>query len=404
MQFVFEAMQSDGRTVVDRLEAGGRTEAVAALRERGLIVLRLDEQVVAAKAATAAWLNRWSQGITLRDTVLLTRQLQMLLEAGCPLVPALVAAESQTNKPLMRAILHRVRIRVEEGESLSAALADERRHFDPVFLSMVAAGEATATLPKVFGRLAALAQQQQQARRMLTGALLYPAVLCVMLAAVMLVLLFFVVPRFRTLFLSLNSPLPPTTLLLFDLSRWLATWWPAVATAVVLLGFGVVLALHLPRTRTALDGLLLRLPLVGRVLARLTLAKVLRVWAAMLRSHVPLLETIDQSREAVRNARFLRMLEDVKESVSSGGRVGQALHDAQLADPIVVSAIRTGEENGRLSEAIDFVSGWVDEDNATLLQSLTRLAEPLLLALMGVVVGFVAMSLFLPLFDLATAG
>lgn len=123
----------------------------------------------------------------------------------------------------------------------------------------------------------------------------------------------------------------------------------------------------------------------------------------MLRCHVPLLETIRQSREAVRNGAYLHLLAQVEEVVTSGGRVGPALAEAGIADPIIVSALRTGEENGRLAEAAEFVSNWMDEDNANAVQQLTRLTEPLLLAVMGVFVGFIAMSLFVPLFDMATA-
>jgi type IV pilus assembly protein PilC len=152
-----------------------------------------------------------------------------------------------------------------------------------------------------------------------------------------------------------------------------------------------------------LDRFVLRVPFVGPLVARMILARIVRVWAAMLRCHVPLLEAIQQSRAAVTNQTFLKLIADVEEAVSSGGRMAQALGAAGLADPIIVSAIRTGEENGRLADAAEFVSSWMDEDNVSTVQQLLRLAEPLLLAVMGVVVGFVAMSLFVPLFDLAGA-
>lgn len=402
MRYAIEALRPDGTTVAECIEAGDRHAAVESLREKGLMVLRLEEQAGESPARAPAAHGPGSR-ITGRDLVLFTRQMKMLLEAGAPVVPALEAAGQQNAKPAMRALLERVRLAVEEGDSLADALDKERTVFDPVFRSMIAAGEATASLPQVFGRLGALAEQRQQVRKMVVGALLYPAVLSVLLVGVVGVLLFFVVPRFSVLFLNLNSPLPASTKLLFELSGTLKEHWPYPAAGVVALLVAFVVAWHLPNARTWLDDVLLRLPLVGRVTTRLTLARVVRVWAAMLRCHVPLLEAIRQSREAVNNARFLRLITQVEEAVASGGRMAQALATTGLADPILVSALRTGEENGRLAEAVDFVSGWLDEDNATLMAGLTRLAEPLLLAFMGVVVGFVAMSLFLPLFDMATA-
>ncbi|MCK4340903.1 MAG: type II secretion system F family protein [Phycisphaerae bacterium] len=402
MQFAYEAMRPDGSTVAAQLEAGSRAEAVDALREQGLIVLKLDADARSA-AEGASGLQLHSSKITTRDLILFTRQMKMLLESGAPLVPALLATEEQTAKPTVQALLGRLRERVEEGDSLCDALEPERRFFDPVFRSMIATGEATASLPEVFGRLCDLAQQRQQTRKQILGALLYPAILCVLLTGVVGILLLFVVPRFRALFLSLNKPLPGSTKLLFAASEGLKHGWPYLLGGVVVVVVAVILCFRLPGTRRWLDHFVLKLPVVGRLVSRLIFARVVRVWAAMLRSHVPLLEAINQSREAVTNTAFLRLIADVEESVSTGGRMGQSLAATGLADPVIVSAIRTGEENGRLAEATDFVSGWMDEDNATMIQHVTRLAEPLLLVVMGLIVGFVAMSLFLPLFDLATA-
>jgi len=403
MHFAVEAMRPDGTVVAERLVAADRAAAVETLREKGWIVMRLEE-VAQPRTVLPGSLPLRSGKPSARDLILFTRQMKMLLEAGAPLVPALEAAGNQTSKPAMRALLARLRSAVEEGDSLAAALEAEGAAFDPVFRSMIAAGEATASLPDVFGRLSHLAQQQLQVRKMIIAALVYPAVLVVLLIGVMCVLLFFVVPRFSVLFSNLRSPMPASTRFLFDLSAWLKNGWPYVLAGAFALVAAGVIAWCLPGTRARLDALTLRLPVIGKLAARLILARVIRVWAAMLRCHVPLLEAIRQSRDAVSNVAFLNMIAQVEETVSSGGRMAQAIAATNLADPIIVSALRTGEENGRLVEAVDFVSSWMDDDNTSAVQSLTRLAEPLLLALMGVVVGFVAMSLFLPLFDLAMAG
>jgi type II secretory pathway component PulF len=401
MQFAVEAMRPDGTTVTERLEAHDRDAALDGLRSKGLVVLRLNEAGT-ADAHAAPRLDHGAK-IRSRDVILLTRQLKMLLEAGAPLVPALEAAAEQTAKPGVRAVLGRLRERVEEGDSLSDALEAEHGAFNPVFCTMIAAGEATASLPQVFGRLCQLTQQQLQTRKMVLGAMIYPSLLSILLTGVVIVLLTFVVPRFRPLFETLRTPLPVTTHLLFAASEQFLASWPYILGGV-LVGLGVLVAgLRSRQMRVWLDELAMRLPIIGRVMARLIFARVLRVWAAMLRCHVPLLETIRQSREAITNVAFLRLLSDVEERVASGGRMGQALAATGLADPVIVSALRTGEDNGRLAEAAEFVSDWMDEDNTSTLQHLTKLAEPVLLVVMGLVVGFVAMSLFLPLFDLAAA-
>ncbi|GEM_PF-157254 len=422
MLFMYEAMRADGTLVTDRIEAGSRTDAASSLREKGLLILRLDEppgaqprpapsgsvRSVELRALRPARrlppaLRLARSKVTTRDLILFTRQMRMLLEAGSPVVSALLAVEEQVTKPAVKALVRRLRERVEKGDSLSRAVEAEPGPFDPVFRSMIAAGETTASLPQVFARLAELAQQREQTRKLVIGALLYPAILTGLLAVVLSVLLFFVVPRFKVLFLNLKSPLPLTTKLLFECSDLAKNNWPYAAGGLAIAVTGLVLTLRMPRVRAWLDDRFLRLPMVGPLLSRLILARVMRVWAAMLRCHVPLLDTIRQSREAVTNAAFLQLISQVEESVSSGGRIGQALGATRLADPMIVSALKTGEENGRLAEAADFVSAWLDEDNATAVQHLARLVEPSMLAAMGLVVGFVAMSLFIPLFDLATA-
>jgi type II secretory pathway component PulF len=403
VQFTYEAMSSDGRIVADRIDGTTPTEAGDTLRANGLMVLRLDA-VRGGAGAESNDKQRRSGRMKSRDLMLFTRQLKMLLEAGSALVPALEAIEQQASKASVRQLVGLIRRHVEAGGTLTDAFREHQDVFKPVFCSMVAAGEATATLPETFDRLNELTVRQQKTRRTVTGALLYPAILSLLCLAVAGVVVGFVVPRFTDLFKNLGSPLPPVTQLLFAVSNQALAYWPVGAAVLAALAIGLVIALRLERLRLRLDTLLLKVPIVGRIAARLTFARVLRIWAAMLRSHVPLLDTIQHSRTALTNAAFIELLGQVEDAVAGGGSIGRTLTESGLVEPVIASAIRTGEENGRLSDAVDFVSSWTDQDNAQLIANLTRVVEPALLAVMGVFVGLVAMSLFIPLFDLATAG
>lgn len=404
MQFTYEAMSFDGRVVSDRIDGNTPGEVAEALRADGLTVLRLEAARGAARRDAAAEPQRRSGSVKSNDLVLFTQQLKMLLEAGSALVPALEAVEQQATKPSVRQLVRGVRQHVEEGGTLTEAFRERPEAFKPVFCSMVAAGEATATLPQTFDRLNELAVRQQKTRKTIMGALLYPAILSVLCIAVAGVVVGFVVPRFTDLFKNLGSDLPPVTQLMFDISGYALDYWPVGAAALAVLLVGLVISWRVQRLRLVLDALLLKTPVVGRLVARLTFARVLRIWAAMLRSHVPLIETIQHSRSALTNAAFVRLVSDVEEAVAGGGSIGRTLAESGLVQPVIASAIRTGEENGRLSEAVEFVSTWLDHDNGQLVASLTRVVEPALLAGMGLFVGLVAMSLFIPLFDLAMAG
>jgi len=408
MEFAFEAMNREGRVVRDRIEAEDRTQAADMLRSRNLLLLRLERARDDAGGTMAA--RAWplparlaDRRPGLHDLVLFTRQMKMLLEAGAPLVPALQAIELQTHKPSFRRILRALREQLERGRSLTEALREHGQVFSPVFSSVVAAGEATAALPEAFERLSRLLHRQQQIRRSVVGATIYPAVLTLLLIGVLAVLVGFVVPRFAQLFENLNHPLPPATLALLTVSETLRAHWPLLLGGLGAATAAGVILLRQMAVQDSLEQILQRLPLIGPRLRRLELARVLRVWAALLRSHVPLLETLEHSRNTVGSVAFRRLIERVAENVAGGGRVGRSLADSGLVEPVLASAISTGEENGRLAEAVEFVSNWLDEDNAQGIQQLTRAAEPVLLACMGLIVGGVALALFVPLFDVATA-
>lgn len=404
MRFAYQAMTNDGQLLSDRIDAATSSEAAETLRAGGLTVLRLEPTRADHAASNLPTFTRPSRALKLADLVLFTRQMKMLLEAGAALVPALEAIAEQTAKPSFAALLHDIRQDVEKGGTLSDAFRQHPNIFKPVFCSMVAAGEATASLPESFGRLNELAVRQRQVRKRVIAALLYPSILSVLCIAVAGVVLGFVVPRFTELFNNLNSPLPTVTRVLFAVSQQTLHYWPVGAAGVVALVSGLAITFRVGRVRRRFDTLILQAPIIGRIASRLIFARVLRIWAAMLRCHMPLLETIQHSQSAVTNAVFIGLVRDVEEAIASGGSIGRTLAESGLVEPVIASTIRTGEENGRLSEAVEFVSAWMDDDNSQLVAGLTRAAEPALLTVMGLFVGLVAMSLFIPLFDLATAG
>ena len=402
MEFAYEALTADGTLVRDRVKATDVAQAIESLRSQALVVLQVEKATTPSQRTSRLGAWRGRQKVTERDLVLFTRQMKMLLEAGAAVVPALTTLEQQTAKPAFRSILHKVRCAVEDGGRLSEALRDNASIFTDVFCTMVAAGEMTGTLPKVFDRLSDLAYRRYQVRNTIVGAMIYPALVCVLSVFVIGLLLGFVVPRFRTLFLDLNAELPATTWFMLDCSLLFTTYWPVLLAAAVGLTISACLLSRNERFRAKAGVAILKVPLLGRLTARLIFASVLRVWAALLQSRVPLLEALQQSKGAIRNRAFLEVIEKVEEATSSGGHVGRTLAASPLVDPMLASAITTGEENGRLAEAVDFASTCADEDNAQLIGTVTRIVEPALIALLGLIVGLVAMALFLPIFDLAT--
>ncbi|MBL8877850.1 MAG: type II secretion system F family protein [Phycisphaerales bacterium] len=403
MEFVCEALSQDGQVRAQSVEAPSVSEAADQLRRQGLLVVNVRPAEARDGAQKFAFTllpkRRMSGGQSL---VLFSRAMKMLLESGAPLVVSLEAVERQLAGNDFRKTIEKLREAVEQGASLSNAMESEPV-FSPTVRSMVAAGEATATLPKCFAQISDLLEEQFRTRKLVAGAMTYPLILTGMISVVLIVILTFIVPRFKAMFDALRAPVPMSTQIMMSVSEWMVANGAILGGVSAALVGGAIFAVRRPAVRAFLSATILKLPLLGPLGTRLILARLLRIWSAMLNSHVPLLDVIQKSAEAVRGTAFAGLTADIEEALSTGRRMGAVLSGSKHVPPIVSSAIATAEENARLAEAVTFVSGWMDEDNSRSIQQLARIAEPLLLAAMGFVVGGIALSLFLPLFDMTSA-
>jgi type II secretory pathway component PulF len=338
-----------------------------------------------------------------KQKVLFARQMSMLMGVGTGVVPALGAIVKQvTDERWRKGMLH-VRDEVEQGAPLAAAMAREPDLFNQVFCSMVAAGEATATLPATFSRLSDLAKQQWETRNRVVGAAIYPVVLICICLGVISILVLFVLPRFETLFETIHVDLPVTTAKLMVLSRFIKSYGLEVGGAVASAIVAVAVYLRSRSGQQMVDWVSLRVPLLGHLIKSLIVARTCRLLGVMLAARVSLLESVELTLSATRHSDFRRLLEKLKQDVTEGRPLAESMESSSLIDPAIVQAIAAGEESGNLGMALTFVADWLDEENRSTIAALSKVFEPLVLVVMGVVVGGVAISLFLPLFDMAAA-
>jgi type II secretory pathway component PulF len=252
-------------------------------------------------------------------------------------------------------------------------------------------------------RLAVLVRKQLQVRRSIVGAAIYPALLVVVAAAVLVVLLTFVLPRFAELFKSLDTPLPPTTQFLMSLSAGLRNyWWLLLALAIPLAGCAMAW-LKTESGRRTIDSLVLRLPQFGAIVKSFATARLTRILGILLQGHVPLIEALQLTRGACSNHHYSDLIGGALEAVTRGDSLAVALSDERLIAPSVQEAIVSGERSGQLAPLLTTLADFMDESNEVTVRALTSILEPLILVVLGVLVGFVAVSLFLPLFDLTAA-
>jgi type IV pilus assembly protein PilC len=405
MAFAYEAFDSGGRRVSGLLEAESAAQATDQLHARGLFVSRVTEKKDAPAAASRMPRKPLLAGRpgTTRDLMLLAQQTSMMLRAGSRVVPALEALESQISKPSWREVVCDLRQQVETGSLLSRAMAGYPEIFTNTWRAIVASGESTGQIGQAFDQLAAMTKQQHQTRVRVIGALIYPAVLLAMSFSAVSVLTFFVLPRFGNLYATLKTPLPAMTQWMLAVSGFVIAHKLPVGAAVLTVLASPFLAWRVPAVRIKVDALLVYLPLVGKVVRQIILAKILRVWGTAIHSKVPLLESLELSRNVTRNALFTGLVDQVTVAVSEGRSIGQCLMESDLVPKTMASAIATGEQSGQLGESLLFLAEYADDENAQMLATITRLIEPVILVLMGTTVGTVAVSLFLPLFDLTSA-
>ena len=419
MKLAYQAVDATGKMVSDTIEAADVAEAIELLRRQGLFASDVRPATGAAgradangsSAASSGGLaglfpgrgKRLSGAKRLKNLAMFTRQLQVLVSSGTPLVQAIASLERQAKDRAWRDVLGDLRVKIEEGATLSEAMAHQPRVFDPVCRSLIAAGESGGSFDQMLERLATLCRKQTQIRSAITGAMVYPCLLIVIAVNVLGVMLLFVLPRFTGLFEQLDAELPPTTKLLVAASDFLRGYWWAALIGLAAAAFGVRAWARSKAGREALDAVVLKLPMFGPIVKNFAVARIARVLGVLVVGKVPLLDALALARQTASNVRYNRLMASAELAVERGSSISAAFADSTLVDPSLVEAIRSGEQSGQIGPLLLNIADFLDEDNEVVIKSLTSIIEPVILIGLGLMVGFIAMSMFLPLFDLTSA-
>ena len=413
-RFRYQAFDLTGKASSGTLDATDAAEATEALRRQGLYASEIRPAAAGdargpalsyatpSAAAGGARRRMWT-GRKLKNLAMFTRQMSVLVSSGTPVVQALNALERQSKDAAWRQVVAGVRDRVEQGSTLAHAMEDFPDVFDPVCRSLIAAGESSGSFDKMLDRLASLTRKQKQTRSAIIGALIYPTLLIVVAAAVLGLMMLFVLPRFAVLFESLDVALPPTTQMLMTGSDAVKAYWWAMLLGLGGAGYALWLWSKSEAGSRRLDGLLLAVPLLGGMVKGFAVARITRVLGVLVTGRVPLLEALSLARQTCGNSRFVDLVARAEEAVTRGGSMSAAFSSGNLVSPSLCEAIKSGESSGQMGPLLLNIADFQDEENETVVKSLTSILEPLILVALGAVVGFVALSMFLPLFDLTSA-
>ena len=412
--FTYQALNSSGQEVKDEVEAPTKEEAVAKVRSLGYFPTKVVEKAgkkrLAARKGAAGPKKRKAAGTGIGwvSTKLLTqfmRQLSTLQDAGLPILRSIKILEQQQKPGMLKKSLKQVGEDVEGGATLSEAMARHPKVFNKLYCNMVAAGEAGGVLDIILQRLAEFLEKAQKLRRRVVGAMIYPAVVISIASTITLLIVIFLVPQFRKIFIDFGvEDMPAMTETLISISDWLISGSPP-GWLVIILAPAIVWGIYkLIRQayvgRYVLDMIFLKVPVMGQIVSKSGIARFTRTLGTLIAAGVPILEALQITRETTGNEVYASMLGKVHDSIREGDSFANPLRASKSVDSIVVNMVDVGEETGELDKMLYKVADNYDDEVDTLVASLVSLLEPMMVVVLGGIVGFIVVSLYLPMIHL----
>ena len=394
--FEYSALDAKGKTKRGVIEALSSNAASRKLREQGLFPTRLK---AAREATSGAARKHLFRRITVLELGVATRQLSVMLAAGMPLVDALAAVAEQQSRGDLGSILSRVREDVLQGSALFKALAVHPQVFQPLYISMVQVGEASGTLDKVLMQLADFMDEQSRFNAQIKAAMTYPLLMLLVGGGVLVFLMTFVVPKITRMLEDLEQALPLPTLLLMGVTDFLTQYWWMLLVLILLMAWVMRRYSLTARGRLWFDRKKFDWPLIGPLSLHKATARFARTTATLLRSGVPLLTTLDIVERLLGNNFLQQAVAEVREKVTEGAGLAKPLKDTGAFPPMLAQMAAVGERSGELEGLLFRVADIYEHQVQTRLNGLMALLEPLMIMVMGGIVGFIVLAVLLPIFQ-----
>ena len=403
MLYSYTAIARDGKSAVGELEAGSERELADKLRHEGLILLEARAPGVPRAQAWSGRLESFTalaRRVSLVDRMVFARNLAVMIGAGLPLVRSLETLEAQTSNPRLQAIIRGVRDGVLKGRSLAESLKPHERTFGPLFVNMVESGELSGNLEKVLKLLARQMRKDHDLRSKVRGALIYPAIIVVALVAVGALMMIYVVPTLTQTFRELEIALPVTTRLIIAVSELLLHYGIWVLAGAVLLGALAWRAVQTPFGRSFFHAAMLRLPILGPLLEEFNSALFSRTLASLISSGIPIVKSLEVTAGVLGNIHFRNAVLQAASSIQQGRKLGEILAERpDLFPPVVTQMVSVGEETGTLSRMLLRLALFYEDEVATVTKNLSSVIEPILMIVIGAIVGFFAVSMIQPIYS-----
>ena len=394
--FAYSARTAEGELQQDEIELPTRDEVLKYLHKRRLIPVTVREKPKEIRFGL-------KRKVKTRDMVVLTRQFATMIHAGLPLVKALQILAAQASNPMIQAAVEKVIHDVESGDTLAHALKEHPKLFAPLYVNMVAAGEAGGILDTILLRLATFLETAEALARKVKGAMIYPAVVFSVAALAIAILLLFVIPTFESMFASFNQQLPLPTRIVIGLSNFLQGYW------LWLLIGGVVASVLFRRWietssgRLLFDRMMLRAPLLGPLIRKTAIARFTRTLSTLLSSGVSILEGMEITARTAGNRVIHDAVIESRASIAGGKSISEPLRQSGVFPPMVTQMINVGEETGDLDGMLGKIADFYEDEVDVAVESLLKALEPAMIVILGTIVGGMIIAMYLPIFGMVNA-
>ena len=397
-QFEYTAKNAtSGQILKGTMDVPTRDEVIAFIRKNRMILVSVRE------APTQLTFKLPGGGVKTRDVVIFTRQFSTMINAGLPLVQSLSILAQQTENKTLKDITKAVVYDVEAGNTLADALAKHPKAFSGLYVNMVAAGEAGGILDTILMRLATFLEKNDALVRKVKGAMVYPAVIITVAIIAVAVLLVFVIPTFSSMFASVNMELPLPTRIVIGASDVLTRFWWAIVLGGILLVLGFRSYYGTPNGRKNIDGLLLRAPVLGDLLRKSAVSRFTRTLGTLISSGVSILDGLEITAKTAGNRVVHDAVMQSRQSIAGGETIAGPLQASGVFPPMVISMISVGEQTGGLDEMLTKIADFYDAEVDVAVSALLSLMEPVMIVVLGVIVGGMVVAMYLPIFDMVNA-
>ncbi|MEG6584049.1 type II secretion system F family protein [Dendrosporobacter sp. 1207_IL3150] len=397
--FAYKAKDRSGQLLSGTIVAENQAAVATFIREKGYFITQIKEQK--SKKSLIASINNLKP-VKLKDLAVVCWQFSTMINAGMSLITALNTIIEQTDHPKLKDAFKDVLKKVQEGESLSHAMSDHPKIFPNLMINMIEAGEVGGVLDEVLARLATHYEKQYKMNEKVKSAMTYPAVVLTMAALAVAFILTFVLPTFMKMFEGMKTELPLPTKILILLSNFMQNYWPVLLLLVVAIILGLVYLYKIPKYRGHVDSLSLRLPVFGILIKKIAIARFSRTFGTLLRGGVPIITALEVVKKTTDSIPIVNALTTAQISIREGLGLSTPLGSSNIFTPLVIQMVAVGEETGELDKMLDKIADFYESEVDDSVNRLNSLLEPILIGVLGVIIGAIVISVALPMFDVIT--